>query len=305
MNRVWRSPGAEAWNLPAHRALLPALVLLATGCTAANQGAFEKVFSGESRVVDLSHPIADGLVSGQEAGPCTVRPLQTLDVDGRNVNLLSMPETAGTNIEAPARVLSSGATVDRLPLMQFMGYGVVLDIRDKVSDRPDYALTQHDIELWEADHGAIPPEAIVLIRTGWDSRWGDPERYWNAGPDGKPHFPGVSAEAADFLIRERRVHAIGVDTASPYLGSGDTSGQRAFLVTGKFHINNLTHLEELPVRGAVVLAFPIPVAGGSGAPARVLAIIPQEKTAVEPGKKKVQQGNEAGFEQNRPGAMGY
>ncbi len=300
---------SHVWLPRAQRAsvLLGAMVVpcFLSACTAANQGAFEKVFAGQSRIVDLSHPLEDGLDVRPAPGTCRVRPVQTLDVDGHYINELTLAETAGTNIEAPARILSSSPAVDRLPLRQFMGYGVVIDISENVAETPDYALTQNDIEIWEADHGAIPPEAIVLIRTGWDARWPDPERYWNAGADGSPVFPGISSEAVDFLIRERRVHAVGIDTASVYLGSGNEAGQRAFLVTGKFHINNLTHLDQLPSRGTVILAFPIPVAGGSGAPARVLAIIPQEKTAVEPGKKKVEQGSEAGFDQNRPGTMGY
>ncbi len=281
------------------------LLVAVTGCTGANQGAFEKVFAGQSRVVDLSHPIEDGMRAGLDQGACRVQAVQTLESDGMYVNQVVLSEATGTNIEAPARVLAGSPTVDRLPLRQFMGYGVVIDITEQVADDPGYRLKQSDIEVWESDHGAIPPEAIVLIRTGWDARWSDTERYVNRDSSGRPVFPGISAEAVDFLIRERRVHAVGIDTMSLYLGSGNETGQRGLLVTGKFHINNLTHLDQLPPRGSVVMAFPICIAGGSGAPARVLAIIPQEKTAVEPGKKKVEQGSDAGFDQSRPGAMGY
>lgn len=274
------------------------------GCATTNQGAFEKLILDQARIVDLTHPLKLGIPTGLEGEPFRIAPAQAPDSAEFYINRFSMAETTGTNIEAPARIVSSAPSVDQLPSGQLMGYGIVVDITKAVKDYPGYQVTKSDIEVWESDHGPVPAEAIVLIRTGWSERWSTPERYYNRDKDGNPQYPGISAEAVDFLIRERRVHALGIDTMSLYLGSGNAPGQRAFLLTGKYHINNLTNLDRLPTTGAVIIAIPLRIEGGTGAPARVLAIVPQEKTEVEPGKKKVEQGNDAGMQQGNPG-MNY
>ena len=299
-SRVVRS----CWVSALLRLSLFAAVAPLVGCATVNYGAFERVLSGESRLVELSHPMRAGMpvMPGGEGFESVE--VMSIGQEGLYVNRISMDENTGTNLEAPARVIANTPSVDQLPARQFLGHGVVLDVREAVAEQPGYQVSRSDIDIWESDHSTIPQESIVLIWTGWGERWESPERYLNRDAQGKAVYPGISAEAVEFLIRERRVHGLGIDTMSLYAGSGDEPGQRDFLMTGKFYLNNLANLDKLPARGAVILAIPLRIEGGSGSPARVLAIIPQEKTAVVPGKKRVDEGTDAGFDQSSP-RMGY
>lgn len=271
------------------------LLLLSSACVATS-GALEKLSLGEAEMVDLTHPLSLQTPVVPESAPFKVVELLTLEKDGQRVDRFSLADNTGTHVEAPARLLSSQATVDKLPTRQFIGPGVVVDVTTAVTQEPGYKVSKNDILQWEGDNGPVPPDAIVLIRTGWSARYATPERYWNADAAGKPVFPGISEDAVDFLVRERRVQALGIDTASLYEGSGNSAGQRLFLTSGKFHINNLQGLDQVPAKGSTIVAVPLRIQGGPGAPARVLAIIPKAKSEIEPGKKKVEGGAEMGAE---------
>lgn len=297
-------------HLPSHR--LPSLVKLFTICAflmfsagcVTTSGALERLSVGEAEAVDLTHPLHPQVVILPDSAPFQQASFKTLEKDGEIVNRFAMADNTGTHIEAPSRLISSQTSVDRLPVRQFVGAGVVINITNAVNENPAYKLSLNDVQQWESDNGPIPTDAIVLVRTGWSSRYNSAERYWNADASGKPVFPGISEEAVDFLVRERRVQALGIDTASLYLGSGNTPGQRTFLTSGRFHINNLTGLDQLPAKGSTILAIPLRIQGGPGSPARVLAIIPKARTEVEPGKKKVEGQGELGADPNQSGGPG-
>src|SRR5262249_15132261 len=139
---------------------------------------------------------------------------------------------------------------------------------------PDYAMSVDDVRAWEGRNGQLPRGAIVLVRTGWGARWSSVDRYRNADANGVMHFPGVSVAAARFLL-DRGVRGIGIDTLSVDPGPNEKFDEhRTFLPAGGFHIENLANLEALPEAGATVIVAPLPLAAGSGAPARVLAIVP-------------------------------
>jgi len=270
------------------------LLVCSVGC-ATTQGIVENALAGDSEFVELTHSLRTGAPSA-DAFRAHTEPVTTIDRNGKALNRIIIFENSGTNIEAPARLITGAVSVDHLPLSLFMGYGVVVDISKKVERDPSYSLQRSDLEEWEAEHGPIPTESILLVRTGWDSRWQTPDRYLNRDKAGKPRFPGISADAIEFVVRERRVHALGIDTPSVYEGSGNTSGQHTFLTSGKYHINNLTGLDRLPIKGALIIATPLKIEHGTGAPARVIAIIPRKKTEVEPGKKKVEQDTSGGMD---------
>lgn len=277
-------------------------LFLGTGCVTTT-GALERLQTGEAEMTDLSWPLSPQLPVQADSAAFQLQAFRLIERDGLAVNRFAMADTTGTHLEAPARLVSSQTPVDRLPASQLVGPGVVIDVKAKVAQQPGYTLQKTDIEQWEADNGPIPPDAIVLIRTGWSERYADPSRYQNVGAEGKPVYPGIGEEAAAFLVRERRVQGLGIDTASLYAGSGSTAGQKLFLTSGKYHLNNLTELDRLPPKGSTLLALPLRIQGGPGAPARVLAIVPKAKSEVEPGKKKVQGEGDVGSGQN-PGMMG-
>ena len=143
----------------------------------------------------------------------------------------------------------------------------------QVRDNPDYS-TVADVEDWER-RGRIPEGAAVLLLTGWDKHYSDAARYRNPDASGVLHFPGYSEEAIRFLVANRKIVALGIDTLSiDYGPSKDFGGHKISHAAGLYHIENMTNLDKLPARQAVVFVGPLPIDNGSGSPARVLALAP-------------------------------
>jgi kynurenine formamidase len=194
-------------------------------------------------------------------------------------NAFCTPEHGGTHLDAPIHFAEGKRTADQIPPEQLIAPAVVLDVRAKAAADPDYRLTLQDVLAWEAKHGTIPQGAIVLLHTGWSARWPDRKRYLG---DDKPgdasnlHFPSYGAEAARALVEQRKVGALGVDTASI-----DHGPSKDFIVhqiangANVAGLENVTNLGELPATGAWVIALPMKIAGGSGGPVRIVALVPR------------------------------
>ncbi|PYU78604.1 MAG: cyclase [Acidobacteria bacterium] len=212
----------------------------------------EGVPSGKTRVLDLSYAINDKLVpwpGDEKFFEATVN-------------------------DAPAHFPPGKTTVDQIPAKQLFGPAVVIDVRAESGKNADYQLGASRVEEWEERHGRIPEGAIVLLRTGWASRWPDARKYRNQDAKGKMHFPGFSAEAAKLLI-QRRVSGLGCDTLSIDHGaSSDYPVHHVALGAGLYQLENLADLSELPERGAFLIVAPIKLEGGSGGPVRVFALLP-------------------------------
>lgn len=194
-------------------------------------------------------------------------------------NALCTPEHGGTHLDAPIHFAEGKQTADRIPLERLMGEAVVIDVAAKAAKDPDYRLTPDDVRAFEAAHGRIPPAALVLLRTGWGARWPDRKAYFGddtPGDASKLHFPSYGAEAARLLVEEREVAVLGVDTASIDHGpSKDFPVHRLAAAAQVPGLENVAHLDALPPRGATVIALPMKIAGGSGGPVRIVALIPQ------------------------------
>jgi kynurenine formamidase len=191
----------------------------------------------------------------------------------------SAPEHGGTHLDAPIHFAAGGKTIDQIPPRQLIGPAVVIDVHDKVANNTDYLLTPDDIRAWESRNGAVPSGAIVLLRTGWGSRYGDRKAYFGddtPGATDKLHFPSYGAEAARLLVGERHVGAIGIDTASiDYGPSKDFMVHQIAMGAGVPGLENIANLDRLPERGAWVVALPMKIAGGSGGPLRIVALVPR------------------------------
>jgi kynurenine formamidase len=194
-------------------------------------------------------------------------------------NSYSAPEHGGTHLDAPIHFAERGATVDRIPLRQLLAPAVVLDVSNQSSGNADYRLTVADVHAFEAAHGRIPAGAVVLLRTDWSARWPDRQRYFGDDHPGDAlhlHFPSFGAEAAALLILERKVGALGVDTASIDHGpSTDFPVHRLAAAADVPGLENLTALDQLPPTGAWLLALPMKIGGGSGGPLRAVALLPR------------------------------
>jgi kynurenine formamidase len=195
------------------------------------------------------------------------------------------PEHGGTHLDAPAHFAEGVWSSGEIPVDRFIGSAVVIDVSDKAKADPDYALSVEDVAAFEAKHGRIAPGATVLLRTGWGARWPDRLAYFGddtPGDAAKLHFPSYGLAAATLLIRERRVGTLGVDTASIDPGSSrDFPVHRLAAAHNVMGLENLANLDELPAGGATIIALPMKIAGGSGAPARVIAVVPKSPISQE------------------------
>jgi kynurenine formamidase len=234
-----------------------------------------------ARIVDLTHSFDDKTLYWPTA-PSGFQ-LQQLH-HGRTeggyfyaANSFCAPEHGGTHLDAPIHFAEGRWTVEQIPLEKLVGRAVVIDVGPSAAKDPDYRLTAEDIKAWEQRHGRIPKGAIVLLRTGWSSRWPDRKRYFG---DDKPgdasnlHFPSYGKEAAELLVRTRGVAVLGVDTPSIDHGpSKDFIVHQIASAASVSGLENLANLDQLPAVGAFVVALPMKIAGGSGGPLRILAFV--------------------------------
>jgi kynurenine formamidase len=189
------------------------------------------------------------------------------------------PEHGGTHLDAPLHFSEAGRAADQIPLSQLVAPAAVIDVTAKAEADADYRLTREDVLAWEKAHGKIGLGTIVLLRSGWSSRWPDAKSYLGddtPGDTSKLHFPGYGREAAELLVRDRRVAALGIDTAS--LDHGPSQDFVVHQIVNGANVpglENVARLNELPPLGAWVIALPMKIAGGSGAPLRIVALVPR------------------------------
>ena len=187
-------------------------------------------------------------------------------------------EHVGTHLDAPFHFAEGKWTTEQIPLSRTIGSAVVIDVRRQSAKTPDYRLAIEDIRAWEKTHGRVPSDSIVLIHSGWGKFWGDRKRYFGTDEPGNVtdlHFPGLSAEAAEFLVKQRRVKAVGIDT--PSIDHGPSRDFAAHQVLGAANVpifENVARLELIPPKGATVFAIPMKIKGGSGAPLRIFGLLP-------------------------------
>ena len=189
-------------------------------------------------------------------------------------------EHGGTHLDAPVHFAQGHETADAVPLDRLVGPAVVVDVSAACAADRDHAIGVADLVAFEGAHGPIPNGAIVLFRTGFGRYWPDREQYLGTAERGpaavaKLHFPGLGADAARWLIEQRRVHAVGLDTASIDPGRSTLyETHRTLFAADVPAFENLANLDRLPVSGFEVVALPMKIGGGSGAPLRAIAIVP-------------------------------
>jgi len=238
----------------------------------------------EGAIVDLSHAYDTATVFWPTAAEgFDLR----VDAEGMTeagyyyaANSFSTAEHGGTHLDAPIHFAEGQQTVDDVPLERLIGPAVVIDVTAESEADADYLVTVDDLQRFEQQHGRIGPDAILLIRTGFSSRWPDAARYLGTaerGPEAVAHlhFPGLHPDTAKWLVEERPVRAVGIDTASiDYGQSTSFETHRTLAAAGIPAFENLTALDQLPERGAYVIALPMKIGGGSGAPLRAVAVVP-------------------------------
>ncbi|CAH1258016.1 Hypp1946 [Branchiostoma lanceolatum] len=268
-------------------AFSPVLILILMGLHGGCLGQSE-----EPRLIDLTWTIEEGMI---------VYPVQadyrfTIVYRGEQPdgyylesNNIFMAEHTGTHLDAPAHFVQGAWRLDEIPLGQLTGPGVVVDVREKIGNNSDYAVTQQDLQDWEREYGRIPDDSILMLRTGWG------EWYWEQGPEAYlgtetkdvnlVHFPGLHPEGAQWLVDNRKVKMVGVDVMGADTGQASVKTlavHQILLPNNVLILENVAHLDKMPPTGSTVYAMPIKIGQGSGAPARVFAIVDSRTSKAGP-----------------------
>lgn len=262
------------------RFLVPAAAVL---CLPAGPARAAKLFSvsledvanGRAQVIDLTHDLEQSSPLSPGGTPFILKPLTRI-ADGSYMNSFSCGEHTGTHLDAPAHFGRGLPTVDEIAPVRLVSQGILIDVRARSAANPDYLFSLPDLMDWEKANGRVPPRSLVILNTGWHQRWENADRYLNRGENGVLHFPGFAVETIKILMKERDINGLGIDTASiDPGGSAASEGHRVLLTGGRYVIENLDNLDLLPARGFSVIVAPMKISRGSGAPARVLAIVPR------------------------------
>lgn len=196
-------------------------------------------------------------------------------------NKFSTSEHGGTHVDAPVHFAESGKTIDEVPIDRFVGMIFVVDVSEKSLKSPEYQITVNDLKEWESKNHMLGNHSTVLFKTGYGKYWKDVEKYLGTSNRGEEalkelHFPGLHPEAALWLIDKKKVKAVGIDTASIDFGqSKDFKTHQILSHNDVLIYENVANLDKLPVRGAYVFALPMKIKNGSGAPVRIVALIPE------------------------------
>ncbi|WP_298900298.1 cyclase family protein [uncultured Psychroserpens sp.] len=237
----------------------------------------------DKTIIDLSHSYSDKTVywvTAKEFKLDTVFKGQTDKGYYYAANNFSTAEHGGTHIDAPIHFAKDAQTVDQIPLEKLVGNAIKIDVSSKSSDDPDYLVSIEDFKNWEKNHGyKIPDGSIVLIETGFSKYYPNKAKYLGTDERGDHavkllHFPGLSPEAATWLVENRQINSIGIDTPSIDYGQSEYFKSHVILLEKNIPaFENLTNLSMLPSNGFEIIALPMKIEGGSGAPLRIIALI--------------------------------
>ena len=189
-------------------------------------------------------------------------------------------EHGGTHIDAPIHFAAKRKTVDQIPVEQLIGQGVVIRVQEKVSEDRNYQVAVEDLLEWEQHNGRIPDASIILIDTGSAKYWPDKNQYMGTSKRGNEgvaelKFPGLHPKAAKFLVTKRNIKAIGLDTPSiDYGGSTLFQSHQILYMKNVPAFENVANLDRLPLTGFTIIALPMKIKDGSGAPLRIVAYVP-------------------------------
>jgi kynurenine formamidase len=235
----------------------------------------EEIRDGKLEIVDLTHVLNNKTPLFDAHEPEMVyKNLTSYEHDGYRTGSFEMLEHFGTHIDAPSHFFPNTPTLDQMEPAKMILPAVVIDVREEVEKNVDYRLTKEKVIAFEKK-ASIPPGAAILLLTGWGKRYGDATRYRNADSAGESHFPGFGSEAAKYLIEEKKACVFGIDTLSiDYGPSKEFEVHKIALGRKLFMIENMDKLDLLPADGAVIFCGPMKLEGGSGSPARILAIKP-------------------------------
>ena len=231
-------------------------------------------------LVDLSHDFAGDTIYWPTAEPFKLDTVSAGMTDKGyyySAYQFCAAEHGGTHIDAPVHFAEGHDTVDQIPLDRLIGPAIKIDVSASAKLNRDYQVSTADFQTWETKNGRIPDDSIVLLQTGWSEHWNDRMKYLGTDKRGAEavaelHFPGLAPEAARWLTENRKIKAIGLDTASIDYGQSQLFESHRVLMENNIPaFENVTNLDRLPVMVPMVIAMPMKIRGGSGGPLRIVA----------------------------------
>lgn len=271
-----------------HLSLQVLVVLLLLSCeTQTKSSATETVDTAKNLsdkiIVDLSHEYSKETVywvTAKEFELDTVFAGETDKGFYYSANNFATAEHGGTHIDAPIHFSKTGQTVENIPLEKLVGAAIKIDVSKNAKDNPDYLITVTDLTNWENLSGyQIPDGSILLLRTGFAKYYPNKEKYLGTTERGDHaiallHFPGLSPEAAQWLVDNRNINAIGIDTPSIDYGQSQLFKSHVILLSENIPaFENLTNLDKLPNDGFDIIGLPMKIKGGTGGPLRIIALL--------------------------------
>jgi kynurenine formamidase len=224
-------------------------------------------------VIDLTHTLSPEFPTFFGIPGIAIERRYTLKKDGANVNWWHALEHAGTHVDAPFHYSDAGAPTDMIPVEQLVVPLAIVDVAAEAARDADYAMTIQDILDWETQHGRLPDNCCVAMNSGWAQHAGNAAKFTGRKAN-VFHFPGVSPDAAAWLIKDRRVTGLAVDTMSLDPGaSKDFKTHKLWLPSGRWGIENIANLDQAPPIGATLIVGLPKVKGASAAPSRILALV--------------------------------
>ena len=231
-------------------------------------------------LIDLTHTMEEGMPPGPsgEVAP-TITPFRTHDDGTAKIHRFNFPGQWGTHVDPPIHFAPNTRTLEDIPLQEMILPLIVIDVHEKVINNPDYQISMIDIKAWEDKYGTIEEKSFVALRTDWSKRWPSLEKMRNRDEAGISHSPGWSKEVIDYLVLSRNVTAIGHETLDTdpgvKAGAGEWPLQTYYMGLNKYQIESMMALDQVPQNGAYIIATWAKPKRGSGFPARVFAIIPE------------------------------
>jgi kynurenine formamidase len=225
-----------------------------------------------SRVVDLTHTLDTAFPTFFGRPGIEIKKTFDFKKDGFNLTEWSVLEHSGTHIDAPIHFAETGPGPAELEIRSLVVPLAVIDVTAKAAANPDYQVTVADIREWEARHNGLPASCCVAMNSGWDKHVGTP-RFTGQDANKVFHFPGFAPEAAEFLLRERAVWGLAIDTLSLDHGpSKDFRTHYAWLPTGRWGLENVANLGAVPAKGATLVVGAPKIKDATGGPSRLVAL---------------------------------
>ncbi|MBN8869923.1 MAG: cyclase family protein [Solirubrobacterales bacterium] len=230
---------------------------------------------GVAKVVDLSHTVDEQIPLWPGDPPMKFTTVANFKDDGYYLRKFSIGEHSATHMNAPNSFHANGVGIDHYKASDLIRKAVMIDVKDKAAADPDYAFSVDDLKAWEAENGEVPVGSVVLLNTGWTQYWRNPKKFFGLDGKGGLHFPGFDGETTKYLLDQRDIAGVGIDTHGVDPGQDETYATNTqMLAKPRIVLENLTNLDQMPATGADIVIAPLKLKDGSGSPATVTGLIP-------------------------------